>query len=137
VQDVPWTQRRTVPEAAPLQDIVHLLAESRQHYFPVVDHESKFIGIFSTDDVRRYLFDQSIWQLANARDVMTSRIVSVLPDDDLNTALKRFTELNLDELPVVAAEDRSRLLGMLRRKDVIARYNQTLLAHKQAALSEA
>jgi CIC family chloride channel protein len=136
VKDVPWTQRRRVFEGMPLQDIVHLLAESRQQYFPVEDAAGKFVGIFSADDVRRYLFDQSIWQLANARDVMTSRVVSITPEDDLNTALNRFTELNLDELPVIDRKEPSQLLGMLRRKDVIARYNQTLLAHKTAALHE-
>jgi CIC family chloride channel protein len=72
------------------------------------------------------LFNDAVWQLANARDVMTTRIVSVTPDDDLNTALKRFTDLNLDELPVVDKDDKTKLLGMLRRKDVISRYNQRL-----------
>jgi CIC family chloride channel protein len=137
VKDVPWIQRRRVPEGMPLQDIVHLLAENRQQYFPVEDAGGNFVGIFSADDVRRYLFDQTIWQLANARDVMTSRVVSVRPEDDLNTALNRFTELNLDELPVIDRKAPSELLGMLRRKDVIAHYNQTLLAHKTAALHEA
>ena len=59
------------------------------------------VGIFSDDDVRTYLYDETLWRLANARDVMTSRIVKVSPDDDLNTALQRFTALNLDELPVL------------------------------------
>jgi chloride channel protein, CIC family len=81
---------------------------------------------------RRYLFDETLWQLANARDVMTTRVVSVVPATDLNTALKRFTQLNLDELPVVDAKDPGHLLGMLRRKDVIGRYNETLLAHKES-----
>jgi CIC family chloride channel protein len=131
VADVPRTERATVNEAMRLDEIVHMLAENRQHYFPVVDSEQRFVGIFSSDDVRRYLFDQTLWRLANARDVMTSRVVTVTPSTDLNTALKRFTELNLDELPIVDARDPSRLLGMLRRKDVIARYNQSLLARKQ------
>ena len=101
VADIPWEQRPTVFQGTKLRDIVQLLANSRQHYFPVVDHENRFVGIFSSDDVRAHLFNDSLWELANARDVMTTRIVSVTPEDDLNTAMKRFTELNLDELPVV------------------------------------
>ena len=137
VADVPWTQRKTVGEAMPLETIVHMLAETRQHYFPVLDANERFVGIFSSDDVRRYLFDPTLWQLANARDVMTSPVVSVTPESDLNTALKRFTELNLDELPVVDAKQADHLLGMLRRKDVIARYNQSLLSHKQSVADHA
>ena len=64
------------------------------------------------------------------------RVVSVTPENDLNTALKRFTELNLDELPVVEKGNPQKLLGMLRRKDVIAHYNSTLLARKEAVLGE-
>jgi CIC family chloride channel protein len=133
VKDVPWKDRQTVPEGMPLKEIVQLLATSRQHYFPVVDAEGRFIGIFSTDDVRGYIYNELIWTLANARDVMSTRVVSVTPQDDLNTALTRFTELNLDELPVVARDNSSRLLGMLRRKDAIACYNQRLIAHRKEA----
>jgi chloride channel protein, CIC family len=83
------------------------------------------------------LFNDAAWELANARDVMTTRIVSVTPQDDLNTALKRFTELNLDELPVVAADNTTQLLGMLRRKDIIACYNQKLDEFQHQATDEA
>jgi CIC family chloride channel protein len=136
VNDVPWKQRRTIPEGTSLRAIVRLLAETRQHYFPVVDDEGKFLGIFSTDDVRRYLYDETIWEVANARDAMTSRVLSVAPADDLGTALRRFTERNLDELPVLDANRPTRLLGMLRRKDVIARYNRALADHQRATQEE-
>jgi CIC family chloride channel protein len=102
----------------------------------VVDKKDRFVGIFSSDDVRSHLFNDAVWELANARDVMTTRVVSVTPRDDLNTVLKRFTELNLDELPVVNAENPSQLLGMLRRKEVIACYNQKLHDFQRQARDE-
>lgn len=136
VKDVPWKERQTVPEQTNLREIVHLLAQTRQHYFPVVDKNGHFLGIFSTDDVRGYLYNETIWEVANARDVMTTRVLSVAPTDDLGTALKRFTELNLDELPVLNGEQPLRLLGMLRRKDVIACYNKLLAEHQRAARDE-
>ena len=121
----------TVPEAMPLASIVRLLSQTRQHYFPVVNEEGTMVGVFSTDDVRRYLYDETIWQLADAADVMTSPFLSVAPADDLNVALKKFTALNLDELPVLSAESPGELIGMLRRKETIAAYNQRL-AREQA-----
>lgn len=134
VQDVPWKQRPTVFQGMPLKEIVHFVANSRQHYYPVVDSDGRFVGIFSTDDIRAHLYNEELWQLANARDVMTSQVVSVTPEDDLNTALKRFTELNLDELPVVKLGEKAKLLGMLRRRDVISCYNQKL--HEFQSFSE-
>jgi CIC family chloride channel protein len=120
-----------IPESMSLDDIVHKLAETAQHYFPVVDRDGRMVGIFSADDVRAYLYDETIWQLAVARDIMAGKVVSVAPADDLNTALKRFTALNLDELPVVDPEDPGKLLGLLRHREAIAAYNRALSQHKQ------
>ena len=87
------------------------------------------VGIFSTEDVRSYLYDESIWQLAVARDVMTTNIVTVTGDEGLNSALRKFTAVNVDELPVVS-QDGTTLQGMLRRKEAIATYNRRLMEHK-------
>jgi CIC family chloride channel protein len=122
-----------IPEGLNLDDIVHRLARNHQHYFPVIDDDERMVGIFTDDDVRSYLYDDTLWKLAIARDVMVSSFVSVAPDDDLNTALKRFTLLNLEELPVINPDDSGQLLGMLRRKEVIAAYNRRLMEHKEAA----
>lgn len=118
-------------ESSPLETIVHLLAETHQHYFPVANAKGQMVGIFTDDDVRAYLYDKSIWTLAVANDIMTINYVSLFPDDDLNTAMKRFADRNLDELPVISNDEDRVLLGMLRRKEIIAFYNQRLMQHKQ------
>ncbi|MCA9191160.1 MAG: chloride channel protein [Planctomycetales bacterium] len=132
VQDVYQKHReiRLVHEGTSLDDIVHLLAETSQRYFPVVDHQQHMLGIFSSEDVRGYLYDDTIWRIANARDVMNPRVITVTPEDDLNTALTRFTALNIDELPVVDVNDPQRIMGFLRRKETIAAYNRRRLEHK-------
>ena len=90
------------------------------------------VGVFSDDDIRSYLFDDRLWNLVVAGDLMIEDFLFVTPEDDLNTALRRFTTKNLEELPVVSAQDQGKLLGMLRRKSVIAAYNRELLTHKKA-----
>ena len=134
VKDV-FEQRGTItkiPESASLDDIVHTIAETQQHYFPVVDNDDRIVGIFSADDCRSYLYDETLWKLANARDVMNPRVISVTPEDDLNTAMRCFTSIAIDELPVVDAKDRGKLLGTLRHKETIAAYNRRLMEYKQA-----
>ncbi|REJ92886.1 MAG: CBS domain-containing protein [Planctomycetota bacterium] len=134
VEDVYQKNRRLkmIPEATTLDTIVHQLADTQQRYFPVVDEEQRMVGIFSVEDVRSYLYDDAIWQVANARDVMTSPVITLVPRDDLNTALRRFTALNVDELPVVDPAEPGQLLGVLRRKETIAAYNRRRLEHMQA-----
>jgi CIC family chloride channel protein len=130
VEDVYQRQRklRLVHEGTSLNEIVHLLAETPQRYFPVVDEHEHLLGIFSAEDVRAYLYDDTIWEIANARDVMKSPVITVTPEDDLNTALTRFTALNIDELPVIDPDDSQRILGILRRKETINAYNQRRIA---------
>ena len=62
---------------------------------------------------------------------MVSNVLTVTPQDDLNTALRQFTVRNLDELPVVDPKDSGTLLGILRRKDTIDVYNRRLAEQKQ------
>ncbi len=118
----------------PLHQIVHVLSTTQQHYFPVVDEHNLMIGIFSADDVRSYLYDETIWQLAVARDVMNSRVVSVTPEDDLNTAMRCFTAVAIDELPVVDPKNPGRLLGTLRHKEMTAFYNRRLMEYKRSQI---
>ena len=125
-----------IAEGTSLSEIVHLMAKDDQHYFPVVDDRQRIVGIFTDDDVRSYLFDDQIWNLVVARDVMVEELLSVTLDDDLNSALRRFTTKNLEELPVVSGDDKGVLLGMLSRKSVIAAYNRKVIEHKRASEEE-
>ncbi len=122
---------KLIHEGTTLDDIVHMLAESTQRYFPVVDASGRLVGIFSEENVRSYLYDDTIWQIANARDVMNGNVVTVTPEDDLNSALGKFTATNVDELPVVAVDDHQHLIGIITRKDVIAAYNLRRLEHEK------
>ena len=119
-----------IPESTPLEQIVRLLTTTTQHYFPVVNEAGKMIGIFTDDDVRMYLYDKTLWNLANARDVMSHRVVSVTPEDDLNTAIRAFTSIASNELPVVSEEDRGEVLGTIRQKDAVAAYNRRVVEIK-------
>lgn len=134
VEDVYQRDRKieSVPEALPLEKIVKLLSRTHQHYFPVVDDTGRMVGIFSSDDVRSYIYDETIWQLADAADVMKQTFLSVTPDDDLNVAIKKFTALNIDELPVMDPNDAGKLIGMLRRKETIGAYNRQLASRQKA-----
>lgn len=118
---------RLVNQSESLNTIVHLLSKTSQRYFPVVNDQQELVGIFSTEDIRTYLYDDVIWEIANATDVMNLDVVTVTPKDDLNTAMTKFTELNIDELPIVDPENPRRILGMLQHKQAIDAYNRRRL----------
>lgn len=133
VKDVLESERQltTVRFDTPLKEVVRLIAETHDDYFPVLDAEGRFIGIFSAHDLREFTYDASIHHLAIASDLMTSPPITVTPDMDLHSAVGQFSIKNLDELPVVAAEDPQQLLGMLRRRAITRAYSEKLSELKE------
>jgi CIC family chloride channel protein len=121
----------TVPLAMPLREIVQRIAMTREDYFPVVDEKGRFVGMLSAHDVRQFTFDQSVYELAIAADVMASPPVVVRPGDDLHRALETFDSVWLDELPVVATDDPNRVLGRLRRRAINRAYTKKLQELRQ------
>ncbi len=121
----------TVRADTPLADLVQRIAQSRYDYFPVLDEQGKFVGIFSAHDVREYTFDRTMYRLAIAADVMSSPPVTLTPRDGLHTALERLDNTRLDELPIVDGDDGDRILGWLRRRDIGRAYTRQLKALRQ------
>ncbi|MCB9878497.1 MAG: chloride channel protein [Planctomycetes bacterium] len=115
-----------VTASTPLRDIVQMIAHSRQDYFPVTDDDGRFVGMLSVHDVRQFTFDESVYRLAIAADIMSSPPVVVRPGDDLHKALETFDSIWIDELPVVDADDPDKVLGQLRRRAINRAYTKKL-----------
>jgi chloride channel protein, CIC family len=126
-------QAVTIPESAPLTEIIRTLSQADSNYFPVVDAKGHLVGIFSLSDLRGVLAGHASGSLVRAADIATTPVLTVNPDDDLHTALQRFTIKNIDEIPIVAETEPHRLLGMLRRKDLIAAYHDEIERLKSPA----
>jgi CIC family chloride channel protein len=116
----------TVPLATPLRDVVHMITDNRQSTFPVVDEQGKYIGAFGLHDVRQFLYDTDMGELATAEDLAlpTEPLVT---DTALGEAIGRFADTSLEELPVVDPDSPRQIRGMMRRVDIIAAYNSRLL----------
>lgn len=138
VADVLETERQitTINHDTPLAEVVKIVNRTHDDYFPVLDAEQRFIGIFSAHDVREFTFDDTMHHLAIAADLMTVNPITVTPDMDLHTALSRFGIKNLDELPIVDREDDSHLIGMLRRRAITRAYNTKLAELKELQKQE-
>lgn len=128
VRDIfrPDLPRATVSESATLEEVLRLIPRTSQRYFPVVDDRGILVGIFSEKDIRPYTYDEALPRIAIASDFMATDILSVTLDDDLHTALRRFTAKNLDELPVLDGATPGKYLGMVRRRDAVALYNERI-----------
>jgi CBS domain-containing protein len=103
-----------------LQQLVdEYVLRRREHSFPVAGG-GNLQGIVCLHDVKTVPRDR--WSYTRVSEVMTpwAELETVSPRDDGSTVLARLNTRDLRQLPVVDGE---RLIGLLRRSDVL-RYMQ-------------
>lgn len=113
-----------VSENMSFSEFKSLYQITKQHYFPVLNANGEFTGIFSSNDIREVMFTVHIEDLVVMKDIMISDLITTTPAEDLNTVLHKLTRKNIDALPVVNENNSRELIGLIYRRDIIAHYNQ-------------
>jgi len=116
----------TIPASMPFRELIHLVARSTETLFPVVDGLGRLTGIFTLRDLRLALIGSEWGPLVLADDLAYRPVLSVTPEDNLHTAVRHMTELNIDEIPVVDPKDSMHLLGLLSRRDLTLAYTSLI-----------
>ena len=93
----------------------------------MVNEENEMTGIISIDDLRSLFFERHMADLVIAKDIASKDIITLNPDEDLSSVLKKFTLKNIEELPVMDSESPNKVIGMLSRRDAILAYNEAVL----------
>lgn len=124
-------QMITIPIEMSLRQVMQIITDTRQTSFPVLDHTQRYCGMFGLNDIRKFLYDTELADLAVAHDLATD-VAPLSLDTDLGAAIGRFAQSHYEELPVVDPRDPTDVIAMLRRVDVIAAYNAKLLETRTA-----
>lgn len=146
VKDVMTSPAVTVGPDTPFKEIVETLAAHRIGGLPVVDGEGTLLGLVTEADLlakeayggstrRRRLIglvadvlagtDMTLLQKAGglvARDVMTERVVTADPAEDVRRVARRMLENGVKRLPVVTA---GRVVGVVARVDLLRVFDRS------------
>lgn len=117
-----------ISENANINHLLELFRFARNSfYFPVVNHKGLMVGVVSMQDVKNILHDeeQRVCYLVGA--ICSRNVIMLTPDDNLYDAMQLFDIKGIDEIPVVETLENPWVLGMIRRRDVIAAYNHEVL----------
>lgn len=99
-----------------VREALALLAQYDIGALVVTNEADDLVGILSERDVvRRAVTDESVLNL-RVRDVMTSKVIVGLPQDDLMSVAHTMTERRFRHLPIV---DDRRVLGIVSIGDVL------------------
>ncbi len=104
------------------RDLVKIVTNSPESYFPIVNEEGLLTGIITINDIRQVMFDDAVSDLLVAKDVASTKVVRVTGSDTLQQALDKMVSLNVDELPVVREDNMDMIVAMISKQDIITHY---------------
>ncbi|NQW21078.1 MAG: chloride channel protein [Chloroflexi bacterium] len=118
VGDVMTRDYPTVTSTITIAELADKFAASGHHGFPVVDSNNDLTGIITITDLEKVQRDPSI----TVDEITTHNVIVVYTDQSLKDVLSRFGARDLGRYPVVSRDNPKKLLGVLRRRDIIMAY---------------
>jgi CIC family chloride channel protein len=111
----------TVSADLDLQELGRIFTETHHHGFPVLEGNGDLLGIVTLQDLAR-ASEEGPLVSRKVRDIATRSILTVFSDEPMWVALKRLSTRDVGRLPVVDRQNPRRLLGLIRRNDIVRAY---------------
>ncbi|MFH1923212.1 MAG: glycosyltransferase, partial [Planctomycetota bacterium] len=108
-----------VPQEATFDEVVAAIEHSHDNTYPVVGRAGELVGVIRYRELSGALFDPALSPLVRAADVTTTARRVLHPDEPVARVHEIFEATKDDCLPVVTREEPSRLVGVIRRRDVL------------------
>jgi CIC family chloride channel protein len=116
----------SVPPTMPVRELMTRLRRTGHHGFPVVDEKGEFAGVVTIADVEAAMARGSLTGLT-VKDIASKSVVVAYPDEFIHDVFVKLGSRDVGRIPVVDRRNRKRLLGVLRRHDVLTAYSKTIL----------
>jgi CIC family chloride channel protein len=115
----------------PLCRIGELMEQSSFPHFVVVDLRGELAGVLTLRDLRsRLTRPEQFSDATQAAALMQKEVVTVVEDDDLETAFHLFAGNEFSFLPVVGKGAPRKVVGYLKKSDLVAAYDQQILKER-------
>jgi CIC family chloride channel protein len=127
------TELEVVPLDMALEDLMEEFDRTHHHGFPVVDKQGLFAGVVSIRDLEQARERGPLAGKTVADIAAQTNLLLAYPQEPMWKALHRLASRDVSRLPVVEHEGSRKLVGVVRRGDIIQAYNKAiaLRAHQQ------
>jgi len=122
VSQVMEREFETLHETDSLADAAEAFMRLRTHGLPVVNATGRLVGILTMQDLDRGQLEGR----HSVGEACSRELLVAYPDETLAEALRKMGVRDIGRLPVVDREDPGRLVGLLRRSDLIRAYDAAL-----------
>ena len=120
---------RTVRSDAPMGEVHDLFTESRQTAIYVLGPSGGLLGAIDLRDAFQVAGEPQLRESLVALDLVRD-VPRVNPRTSLDDVMRRFSQLELAQLPVVDDHDPDRLIGSVARRDVVQALDREVLRRR-------
>ena len=133
VKDVMDTEPTSIMQDLPLQQILEVFSATESVYYPVIDAQSRLIGIITIPDIKEMFASQEVAGWLLACDVAEPVLDRTTPAKPLEEAIERMRRYELENIPVVAGDDSDELVGLLDYHVVNRKISAEVLHRRKVA----
>ncbi len=133
VADVMDTEPTSIPQDLPLQQILEIFSTTDSVYYPVIDSESRIVGVITIADIKEMFANQEVAGWLLACDVAESVQDKTTPQKPLEEAIEYMRHYDLESMPVVAGDESDKLIGVLNYHKVLRKISAEVLHRRKTA----
>lgn len=119
----------TVRSDAPVGEVLDRFTESRQTAIYVLSPSERLLGAIDLRDAFHVAGEPRLRESLVALDLVRD-VPRVNPKTSLDDVMRRFSQLELAQLPVVDVHDPDRLIGSVARRDVVQALDREVLRRR-------
>jgi CIC family chloride channel protein len=117
----------------PLKTLAAEFERTHHHGFTVLNDQGKLYGIVSLGDLENAMLKPDFEKLTVGDIATTHALATAYPDETISEALWRMGVRRIGRLPVVDRKDSGKVLGVLRRQDIIEAYEHAIANRKSTS----
>jgi len=107
-----------------LGELVKVVAESKRNIFPVVDQNNLFLGIVTLDDIRKVMFDHSLYEQIKVTDLMHQPLGTIRLYESMDKVMAKFHATGAWNLAVTCQGE---YIGFISKSKLFSNYRRKLV----------
>jgi CIC family chloride channel protein len=127
VGEIMTTQVDSVSTDLSLSQLAKAFAQSHHHGYPVLDAQGELQGVVTIQDFERAMESTGLDDRKVADIMTTENLLVTYPHEPVWVALKRLSIRDVGRLPVLECEGSLKLVGMIRRSDIVRAYQVAIV----------
>jgi len=129
VSRIPWKAIPKISEHARLEELKAVYVKSGKGCVQVVDDDDLMVGIITFADLQEWLLDSALDQVVVASEIANKKVLTISENDSLLNAITLLDRVEFEQMPVVAADNPRKVLGVLSRNAVFSKYHKLIVKH--------